>query len=135
MELQQLKKELLTKSSDHRDLSFDFNILAKHVLKVKDDELNPFTIINEAQAKKIRRLMKKHLHGIPIQKMIGYSIFHDCYIPYSKHTLTPRLETELLVEKILETINHKKYKVFRFMFKVCILRYLTKYFICGIMYH
>ena len=52
MELQQLKKELLTKSSDHRDLSFDFNILAKHVLKVKDDELNPFTIINEATVSK-----------------------------------------------------------------------------------
>lgn len=110
MELHTLKKQCVAMCRDHSDLCSDFNLISKHVMGVKED-INPFSNISDKQANKIVKLISKHIKGCPVQKLLGYSMFYNCYIPYSKHTLTPRLETELLVEKILENINHKRCRV------------------------
>ncbi len=108
MELREIRKQYLPKQTDYPDIMSDLNLVVSHMLKIDIADISPFTKISDLQYKYIKRTLSKHMRGVPIQKLIGYSIFQDCYIAYSKHTLTPRLETELLVEKVLEDINDKK---------------------------
>ena len=106
MELNELRKKY--KSIDHCDIMQDLNLVVSNLCKVSLEDIQPFMNISEDKVKKIEKCMTKHLKGIPIQKIIGYSIFSDCFIPYSKKTLTPRMETELLVEKVLEIVGDRK---------------------------
>jgi len=106
MEYRELKK--MYDISNHSDLGMDLNLITAHVLKKSLDDLGLFTEISDKECVDIKKLMNRHVLGEPVQKIIGYSIFSDCYIPYSRHTLTPRMETELIVEKVLEIVGNKQ---------------------------
>ncbi len=56
----------------------------------------------------LNRAVKKRCKHIPLQLIIGYSQFLGIKIIESKHTLTPRPETELLAERITNELNGKK---------------------------
>ncbi len=101
MELRDIKREYL----GHGDIDSDINILIRHVMG--DVSISPFLSVPDSIAKVLRKYISRHLKGEPIEKIIGYSIFCDCYIQYSRHTLTPRLETELLVEAVKEYVGEK----------------------------
>ena len=56
-------------------------------------------------SKNIDKDYKKLLKGYPIQYLIGYSSFYGYKFLINKHTLIPRFETELLVEKTIKYIK------------------------------
>jgi len=97
--------------TNHNDIVSDLKLVVSYVIGVDYSEINQFTDITQQDIKKIHKLMKKHLKGKPIQKLLGHTIFYDCYIGYSDAVLTPRMDTELLVEKVIEHIGNKKLKV------------------------
>ncbi len=96
---------------EHSDLLCDLRLVVSSVLSIDYSEVNQFLKIDEVSIKKIDKLMAKHLKGKPLQKVLGYSMFYDCYIGYSDKTLTPRMETEILVSKVVEYIGNKKLRV------------------------
>lgn len=111
MEIKDLRKEYLLMQNEHKDIMSDFFLIVSHIIKVATSSLTPYVDIDDKRVKRIRKLMARHISGEPVQKVIGYSMFYDCIIPYSRHTLTPRMETELLVEKVLDEIKGKKSKI------------------------
>jgi len=60
--------------------------------------------ISDNNYKKIKKAAKKRAKGVPLQLVIGYSNFYNVKILENKYTLSPRPETELMVEHIL---NHE----------------------------
>ena len=111
MELKDLLREYKYLDEKHCDYISDFYLITSAVLNMATSGLTPYVDVDDKRVKRIRKMMAKHISGVPVQKVIGYSYFYDCYIPYSKHTLTPRMETELLVEKICDYIGSKHCKV------------------------
>lgn len=105
MELREIKKLY----AGHGDIDSDINIIVRHV--VGDNNLSPFMTISDKHARLIKKYINRHIKGEPVEKIIGYSIFCDCYIQYSRHTLTPRMETELLVEVAKQHIANKSASV------------------------
>ncbi len=51
----------------------------------------------------LEKLAERRLNGEPIQKIIGYSQFLNLKISFNENTLTPRMETEILADMV---INH-----------------------------
>ncbi len=112
MELNDIKKKYSSIFSVHPDFYNDFKIITSYVLDIDIDDWSIFKKVDEKQAKKIDKYIVQHLKkNVPIQKIVGGTLFYDVFIPYSKHTLTPRMETELLVEKVLEEIGDRQLDV------------------------
>ncbi|MBE5735559.1 MAG: peptide chain release factor N(5)-glutamine methyltransferase [Clostridiales bacterium] len=105
MELKKFKERY----ADHKDINSDINILIRHIMG--DVNITPFLELADSDVKRLGKWISRHLKGEPIEKIIGYSVFCDCYIQYSKHTLTPRLETEMVVEYAKEFIGDKALSV------------------------
>jgi len=55
-----------------------------------------------------QKLIKKRSLGNPIAYLINKKFFWDSDFLVSKHTLIPRPDTELIIEKVLELTAHKK---------------------------
>lgn len=53
------------------------------------------------------RLLYQRINREPLDKILGYTDFYGVRIPFDINTLTPRLETELLVERIVLDIADK----------------------------
>ncbi len=105
MELREFKKLY----AGHQDIDSDINIIVQHIMG--DVNITPFLNISDADVKRLKKYIARHLKGEPVEKILGYSIFCDCYIQYSRHTLTPRLETEILVEYVKDIVGDKKMSV------------------------
>lgn len=75
------------------------------VLKTKHDELSSVRDISKGNYKKYLKLIKLRCKHIPLDKIMGYTEFYDLNFPYNKNTLTPRVETELLAERIIKDIK------------------------------
>ena len=112
MEIKDLRKQYLRLEKEHFDIISDFNIVSSVVLDIAISGLTPFVEVDEKRVAKIRKILDKHIKkDIPIEKFLGYKLFMDCYFPYSRNTLTPRQDTELLVEKVLGYLGKKELKV------------------------
>jgi len=83
--------------------------LIAHVLKKKRMELylefdRP---IQEAELDELRPLVKRRADGEPLQHILGDTEFYGLHIQCNKNALIPRPESEILVEKILDTLEGK----------------------------
>lgn len=67
--------------------------------------LNPETTLNESQIVTLHKDIQKLLKGIPVQYIIGHTIFMDHKIVLSPDVLIPRPETEELVEAALKELK------------------------------
>ena len=99
------EEKLKTKSDNAKQ---EFAFLLKSVLNLNDADILLKTQINNKECKLLNRAINKRLKGVPIQLIIGYSTFYNILIKESKHTLKPRKETELMVDKIIEKENKDK---------------------------
>ena len=80
------------------------HILAS-VLGVSVIELNTIDELTKKQAKAFAKLIKARSRHVPLDKIIGYTDFLSLRIPFNKNTLTPRQETEILVDMIIKDIK------------------------------
>ena len=67
-------------------------------------------LLKELYPTKYPKLIKKLEKNYPIQYLIGYVDFYNLKLIVNKHTLIPRFETELLVEKAIKYLATKNYK-------------------------
>lgn len=86
------------------DLS-DLDWILVDVLKINRSELKQNRVLTIKQIKEIFRLAKKRLKGIPLSQVIGYVDFYGLKFFVSSNVLSPRPETELLVEEIIKDFN------------------------------
>ncbi len=60
---------------------------------------------------KYQRLLKKRANGIPLAYLLGKQAFFSLDFIVNKHTLIPRPETEILVEKVLSELKNNQTKI------------------------
>lgn len=64
-------------------------------------------LVSKEHAEKVYLCCKRREEGEPLAYILGYVDFYDCKIKVTPDVLIPRVETELLVEKVLEKIANK----------------------------
>lgn len=80
-------------------------------LNIPKLQLKFISTITDAQYKDIIKLVERRVKGEPIAKIFGFTEFYGLRFKVNKNVLTPRQETELLVENALKIIDDKKLNV------------------------
>ena len=99
-------RQRLEKESSTPEL--DGQILLGQILKKPKEWIlaHPGKTLTLAQEKKFLTLANRRQKGEPLAYLVGEKEFFSLPFKVNKNTLIPRPETELLVEKALEIINH-----------------------------
>ena len=95
----------ILKESNIPDYKISSEYILCRTLNVTHDKLSFVKDIPIKLYKKYLKLIHLRCRHIPLDKIMGYTEFYNLYFPYNKNTLTPRLETELLAERIIKDIN------------------------------
>lgn len=80
--------------------------LLSFVLNCNDGELFLRDNINEDDTNNYLKLIKDRSRHVPLDKIIGFKYFYDVKIPFNKNVLTPRYETEFLVDRVVIDIKN-----------------------------
>ena len=101
--LQQGRQQLAGRSDSPR---LDAEVLLSHVMQVDRAHLyaNPERVIEAEQAGKYAHLLGERLTGRPVAHLTGEREFWSLNFHVTPDVLSPRPETELLVEQALENI-------------------------------
>ena len=86
-------------------------ILTAHVLKLRSDEVFAGISVSDEDKAKIEALLEERLKHKPLDKIIGYRAFYKANFIVDKNVLSPRPDTEILVEEALaylQNICHPK---------------------------
>lgn len=86
----------------------DAEFILAEIIKTNVADFKLSNTLTSKQANKFNRAIFKRCKHIPLDKIVGYTDFMDIRIPFSKHTLTPRQETEIMVDEIVR--KYKGYK-------------------------
>ena len=102
----QLKLEFASAEVDEAEVDF----IASEVLGVKRTELIFVDELDNKFYKRIMRIAKKRLKGVPIDQLFGYCYFCGFKFFVSKDVLTPRGDSEVLIEKVVEIVEKNNIK-------------------------
>ena len=102
----QLKQEFSSASVDEAEVDF----IASEVLGVKRTGLVFVDELENACYKRITRLAKMRLTGVPIDQLFGYCYFCGFKFFVNKQVLTPRGDSEVLIEKVVEIVEKNNIK-------------------------
>lgn len=75
-------------------------LIAGALLK-NPDEIGPLTVIDSIYSKKIELMINRRLKHEPLDKILGHKEFYKYNFIVNKDVLSPRPETEILVEEAL----------------------------------
>lgn len=91
-------------------VSLDTQILISHILKIESIEyaLEPDRLISDYEYKAIMELIKLRASRKPISQIIGYKEFWSLPFQVTENTLTPRPDSETLIEICLKEVSNKK---------------------------
>lgn len=104
-------KEVLDKFKKYNIEKSDCDFIFCEVLKCKRTELIfKLNTITKKQKKLIHKFVSKRIKHIPLSEIFKKSYFYGEQFFVNKNVLSPRIETELLVEKSIDIINLNKYK-------------------------
>ncbi|MDA3839362.1 MAG: peptide chain release factor N(5)-glutamine methyltransferase [Candidatus Delongbacteria bacterium] len=101
------------KKHDIDDPRLNAEILVSGALDMKrlDIYLQYDRIVNEDELAKIRPLLKRSSNNVPVQYIQGEKDFYHIKLMLNEHTLIPRNDTEILVEKVIEYISDKTFRI------------------------
>lgn len=105
-----LRKELKTKAKHQSIDSADVDFIMAEVLGVKHTELSLVGEVDVDSVAKIREAFSLRLEGKPVDKIFGKAYFYGLEFVVDENVLTPRPETELLVEIAVKEIEDNNYK-------------------------
>lgn len=77
------------------------------VLGINRGQIRLQTKISVENKKKIENAVQKRIKGEPITKIFGHANFYGYDFKVNKDVLSPRMETEILVENVLKFANDK----------------------------
>ena len=85
--------------------------LVANVLGVKKLDIRFVKTVSKDEKTKIDMALERRLNHEPIDKIFGFTEFYGLKFKVNKNVLSPRQETELLVENVLKEIEDKKVRV------------------------
>lgn len=89
------------KRIDQSDLEWIFVT----VLNISRSELSVDRELSIKEVKRIYKLAKLRIKGVPLSQVLGFVNFYGLDVEVNKHVLSPRPETELLVDEVLKDIQ------------------------------
>lgn len=108
----ELKKETLKRFQEAGiDETADFDWICCEVTKKKRSELVFIKEFSTDELNKINDAVEKRLKHIPLAYIFGETEFYGLKFIVSKDVLIPRIDTEILVEKIIDEINSRNESV------------------------
>ena len=110
MKLIELRKELKSKFTSNNIDVEDVDFIIAEVLNVKRTELVLIDEINEIQFEEIERCANLRLKNVPVDKIFNKAFFFGLEFKVDENVLTPRPESEMLVETALKYIKENNYK-------------------------
>lgn len=102
-ELKELKNIIYDMFNAYHIDKSDADWIICDVLNISRGELNKDLELSTQDIKKVFKLAKKRVRGIPLTQVLGKTNFYGLDFIVTKNVLSPRFETELLVE---ETAKH-----------------------------
>lgn len=102
----QIKNEFLSREIDAEDADF---IIAE-VLGVKRTELTLIDEVSIEQEKVINEKVEMRLNNVPVDKIFQKAYFYGLEFKVDENVLSPRPESELLVETALKYIKENNYQ-------------------------
>ena len=110
MKLINLRNEIKKLFTDNNIEAEDADFIIAEVLGVKRTELVLINEIEEDKISKIQQCVDKRLKNIPVEKIFKKAYFYGLEFKVDENVLSPRSETELLVELALQYIQDNNYK-------------------------
>ena len=101
MKLNDVRKSLKTEFENNNIDSIDADFIIAEVLNVSHTELNLIDEISNSQFQSIQDFAKERLQGKPIDKIFKKKYFYGLEFVVDENVLTPRSDSEILVEKAL----------------------------------
>jgi release factor glutamine methyltransferase len=105
--LKDAHKRLIEAGFDRHDSLADAEILLAHVIEQPRQYImtHPDGDITAHQFNDFIRLIKERIKHIPVSYLTGYKEFYGLEFLVNKNVLTPRPETEILIDAVLQTIK------------------------------
>lgn len=110
MKLFELRKQLKTEFSQHNIDIVDVDFIVSEVLNVSRTELILIDEISKEQENEIRKKANDRLNNIPVDKIFNKAYFYGLEFKVDDNVLSPRPESEILVETALKYIKQNNYK-------------------------
>lgn len=110
MKLFELRKQLKTEFSQHNIDIVDVDFIVSEVLNVSRTELILVDEISKEQENEIRKKANDRLNNIPVDKIFNKAYFYGLEFKVDDNVLSPRPESEILVETALKYIKQNNYK-------------------------
>ena len=110
MKLNDVRKSLKTEFENNNIDSIDADFIIAEVLNVSHTELNLIDEISDSQFQSIQDFAKERLQGKPIDKIFKKRYFYGLEFVVDENVLTPRSDSEILVEKALKIIKENNLK-------------------------
>lgn len=110
MKLFELRKNLKTEFASLNIETEDVDFIIAEVLNVKRTELTLIDEISEEQLTEITKCCQLRKNNIPVDKIFNKAYFYGYEFIVDNNVLSPRPESEMLVEKAVEYIKQNNYK-------------------------
>ncbi len=110
MKLLELRKNLKNEFASLEIVIEDVDFIISEVLNVKRTELTLIEEIDEVQEKEILEKCEMRKNNIPVDKIFKRAYFYGLEFKVDENVLSPRPESEMLVEKAIEYIKGNNYK-------------------------
>ena len=110
MKLNYVRKSLKTEFENNDIDSIDADFIIAEVLNVSHTELNLIDEISDSQFQSIQDFAKERLQGKPIDKIFKKRYFYGLEFVVDENVLTPRSDSEILVERALKIIKENNLK-------------------------
>ena len=110
MKLLDLRKELKNIFNQHKIDEVDVDFISAEVLGISKTELVLIDEITKTQEKYIRENCNKRLNNMPVEKIFKRSYFFGLEFKVDENVLSPRPESEILVETAIKYIKENNYK-------------------------
>ena len=110
MKLLNLRKELKETFGQHSIEIVDADFIISEVLGVSRTELVLIEEISDEQEKEIREKAELRLNNVPVEKIFKKAYFYGLEFKVDENVLSPRPESELLVDCALKYIKENDYK-------------------------
>ena len=110
MKLFDLRKELKNKFIQQEIDAVDVDFIISEILDIKHTELALVDEIDNKTEKQIRNYCNKRLQNIPVDKIFNKAYFYGLEFRVDENVLSPRPESEMLVERAIAYIKNNNYK-------------------------
>ena len=110
MKLFELRKELKSKFVENNIDVVDADFIVAEVLGVSRTELVLIDEISEEQVIEINEKADMRLNNVPVEKIFQRSYFYGLEFKVDENVLSPRPESEMLVENAIKYIKENNYK-------------------------